>query len=450
VRCGPLTATTLRAVTPRWTTDQVLGLAPDPASAKAGRSLATPRPWAGLGHDERAVWGLCQGSGKKPYQAQVELLEPAFKCSCPSRKFPCKHALALLLLFAADAVPAGERPEWVQEWLESREERVERAAARAARPEKPPDPEAQARRARRREERVAGGVEELRRWLADLVRRGLADAQRESWDFFDQPAARMVDAQAPGLASRVRRIASARAGGDEWAERTLEEAALLGLLLEAYERLDELPEATREDVRQQIGWTVPTEQVLAGEPVHDEWAALGQILVEDERLRSQRTWLHGMRTGRDALVLAFAAPGQVLDPGVPPGTVLDASLAFYPGAAPLRALVAERHGEPEALERLPGHPTVDALLAARADSLARQPWTDRFPAALAGVVPARDGDEWLLADGEGGALALSRRADAWALLAVSGGHPADVFGELEGDRLRPLSIAAGGRVVMLA
>jgi hypothetical protein len=33
---------------------------------------------------------------------------------------------------------------------------------------------------------------------------------------------------------------------------------------------------------------------------------------------------------------------------------------------------------------------------------------------------------------------------------VSGGHPADVFGELEGDRLRPLSIAAGGRVVMLA
>ena len=103
----------------RWTSQQVLALAPDPASAKAGRALATPRPWSGLGQDERAVWGLCQGSGKKPYQTQVELPEPAFKCSCPSRKFPCKHALALLLLFAEDAVPDGQRPEWVQEWLDA-------------------------------------------------------------------------------------------------------------------------------------------------------------------------------------------------------------------------------------------------------------------------------------------------------------------------------------------
>ncbi len=44
--------------------------------------------------------GLCQGSGRQPYQARVDLAEPAFKCSCPSRKFPCKHGLALLLLFA--------------------------------------------------------------------------------------------------------------------------------------------------------------------------------------------------------------------------------------------------------------------------------------------------------------------------------------------------------------
>jgi hypothetical protein len=234
------------------------------------------------------------------------LSEPAFRCSCPSRKFPCKHALGLLLLLAEDAVPDGQRPEWVQEWLDSREQRAERAAARSARPDRPPDPEAQARRALRREERVAGGVEELRRWLADLVRRGLAEAQRESWEFFEQPAARMVDAQAPGLASRVRRIASARVGGDEWAQRTLEEAGLLGLLLEAYGRLDELPEATRVDVRQQIGWTVPSEQVLAGERVRDAWASLGQVVVEDERLRSQRTWLHGMRTGRSALLLAIA------------------------------------------------------------------------------------------------------------------------------------------------
>jgi SWIM zinc finger len=433
-----------------WTAQQVLGLAPDAASARAGQALGTARPWNELGQDETAVWGMCQGSGKKPYQTQVELSEPAFKCSCPSRKFPCKHALGLLLVRASGAVPAAEPPAWVQEWLASREQRAERAATRAERPQAPPDPEAQAKRAARRDERVAAGVHELRRWLADLVRRGLAEAQREPWGFWDEPAARMVDAQASGLASRVRRMGAARVAGDRWSERLLEEAALLGLLLEAYGRIDALPAATQADVRQLVGWTLPTEEVLAGERLRDDWAVLGQIVVEDERLRSQRTWLRGLRSGRDALILAFAPAGQVLDPGVAFGTVEEASLVFYPGAAPLRALVAERHGEPQPLERLPGHATVEAALGARAQALARNPWSDRFPTGLRDVVPSRDGSEWALVDEGGGGIVLAARAAPWELVAVSGGHPVDVFGELDGEQLRPLTLAAEGRVVALA
>ena len=435
----------------KWTPQQVLGLAPDASSAKAGQALGTARPWSELGRDERAVWGLCQGSGKKPYQTQVDLSEPAFKCSCPSRKFPCKHALGLLLVWSStDLVLAAKRPVWVEEWLASREERAERTAARADQPAKPPDLEAQAKRAAQREDRVADGVEELRRWLADLVRRGLADAQRESWRFFEQPAARMVDAQASGLAARVRRMGAALGGGDNWAERMLEEAALLQLLLEAHARVDSLPEAVRADVRQSIGWTVPTEEVLARERVRDEWAVVGQVVIDDDRLRAQRTWLRGEQSGRDALILAFAASGQVLDPGVVFGTVVDASLAFYPGAAPLRALVAEKHGEPRPLERLPGYETVDAAFAQRAESLARNPWLDRSSVALRGVVPARDGEGWALVDGTGGAIALAPRHDWWEVVALSGGHPVDVCGELEGDYLTPIAVAADGRTVSVA
>src|SRR6476469_9727229 len=81
-----------------WTSDRIIALAPDPSSAKAGRELANPRKWVTLGLNEAAIWGECQGSGSKPYRTQIDLIEPAFKCSCPSRKFPCKHALALFLL----------------------------------------------------------------------------------------------------------------------------------------------------------------------------------------------------------------------------------------------------------------------------------------------------------------------------------------------------------------
>src|SRR4051812_15248283 len=101
-----------------WTAATVEALAPDAASVTAARKLARPAPWSELGRDERAVWGLCRGSGSLPYQVQVELAGPASTCSCPSRKLPCKHALALLLLI--DGVPAGSPPDWVVEWLDSR------------------------------------------------------------------------------------------------------------------------------------------------------------------------------------------------------------------------------------------------------------------------------------------------------------------------------------------
>jgi hypothetical protein len=84
-----------------FTYEEVLRLAPDASSAESAQGLAQVRKWASLGADAEAVWGECQGSDAKPYQVQIALAEPAFKCSCPSRKFPCKHGLGLLLILSA-------------------------------------------------------------------------------------------------------------------------------------------------------------------------------------------------------------------------------------------------------------------------------------------------------------------------------------------------------------
>ena len=149
----------------RLTSDQILALAPDSSSAKAGAALATARKWSGLGANETAAWGECQGSGKLPYQARIDLLEAAFKCTCPSRKFPCKHGLGLYLLLASDPglFSGGDSPSWVTEWLTSRAERTERKQQREA----APDPEAQAKRAAAREAKVASGLDELELWMRD-------------------------------------------------------------------------------------------------------------------------------------------------------------------------------------------------------------------------------------------------------------------------------------------
>src|SRR6185369_280793 len=90
------------------------------------------------------------------------------------------------------------------------------------------------------------------------------------------------------------------------------------------------------------GFPVATDDVLAGPRVTDRWQVLGQVEIDDGALTTRRTWLRGAATGRFALVLAFAAPGQPMVADLVPGTEFRGDLTFYPGAAPLRALVAER------------------------------------------------------------------------------------------------------------
>ncbi|WP_243725853.1 SWIM zinc finger family protein [Actinomadura rubrisoli] len=418
----------------RWDRGQVLGLAPDEAAAKAAGGVARPAKWAGTGCDDEAVWGECQGSGKSVYRTCVDLATPAFRCTCPSRKTPCKHALGLLLLWSEETVETGPRPGWAAEWVEDRRDRADRARERrSASAAKARDPKT----VERRERRVDDGLAELDQWLRDQVAHGLAQAEKAPYRLWDDAARRLVDAQAPAVAGQVRGLAAVpRQPG--WPDRLLEEYAMLRLLVRAYQRRGELPQGLRDTVRARVGFTVPQDDVLGeGERVRDRWSVTGSRDTALEQLTTRRVWLRGRRTGRPALVLSFAAPGAVLDASLVVGTEIDAELAFYPGSQPLRALVAERYGPAET--GTPEGTTVQGFLDEHATALARDPWLERWPATLAGVRLARtEGGELHVVDDAGDSLPL-RMTDPWHLLAISGGGPVTFAGEWTPHGVRPLA-----------
>ncbi len=443
----------------RWTAEQVLALAPDAASQKAGGKLSSPAPWSGTGVRDGALWGLCSGSGSKPYQTVIDLSGPAYRCSCPSRKFPCKHALGLLLLWATgEPMPDAEAPPWAAEWLTGRRERAEREAASYAGAQGADagegaagggdDGAAARRRADRieqRERRIAAGATELEQRLTDLVRDGLAGADRSGYAQWDETAARMVDAQAPGLAARVRELGAITTSGAGWPSRLLEECALLHLLSEGFQRVADLPTPLAATARTRVGLTTDTAELLAtAEPIRDDWLVLGRQDSDDGKLTTRRVWLRGERTGRMALLLSFGAAGRAPELALPVGLVLDADLAYYPAARPLRAALGRRYGttnaggaptpavastpEPAAAvaparsagadaasaahagaTRAAGAPAqappgvdVSTALAAYGTALRDDPWLDAWPVVLSRVVPVPD------------AAALEALADAGA------------------------------------
>lgn len=431
----------------RWTVEQVLALAPDAASRAAGNRLGSARPWseAGCG-GSGALWGLCRGSGSKPYRTVIDTTGPAYSCSCPSRKFPCKHALGLLLLWAsADAaLQEGETPGWAEAWLEGRRKR---AAGRAEAPTGGggpasglADPEAARRRADRRAARITGGAQELEQRLEDLLRGGLATADRSGYALWEETAARMVDAQAPGLAGRVRELGSIPASGPGWPVRLLEECALLHLLDTAWLGLDRLPGPLAATVRTRVGLTAPAE----GPAVRDRWLVLAQHDTPDGRIVTRRIWLYGQESARTALLLSFGAAGRSPGQALPVGVTIDAEVTPYPGGGRLRGELGPQFGTPVAAASPPtGGTTADAVTA-YGRALLDDPWLDSWPVTLRDVIPVPSGDGWqLVGAADGSALPIApaalSRPGLWKLVALSGGGPVTVFGECGHRGFDPLA-----------
>ena len=451
-----------------WTVEQVAAVAPSPKAVATAEPLAAPSRWLSLGADDHALWGRCRGSGAEPYDTMVDHVEVAWRCSCPSRKLPCKHALALLLLWVRGGVPAGASPAAVQHWIDNRARRAGGASPNRPgdapvpaddtdRPDgsgdeapTPPDRDDLDRSRNERLARMLEGLAELDRWLEDRMRTGLADPALARYDTWDRLAARLVDARAGSLANRVRRLAGLVGASPDWHAEVLAELGMLHLIAQGGRRVPELPAPLGDAVAVVAGWQVRQDDVLAGVPETDEWFVAGRSDTREDRIEVRRWWLRGTQTGRWAMVLSFAAYQQSLDDSFVPGTVVHADLHRYPGGS-LRALVGERYADP-----LPFAVAADgpfAVTIARAcgeigAAVTREPWLERFPATVLVAPSVLDG-RWVLTDPSGSLPLIGSDRTLASLLAASSGSPVPVTIEWTPWGVHPLTAHLADRTLDL-
>jgi hypothetical protein len=444
----------------RWTVEQVAAVAPSPRAVAAAEPLAVAGRWSSVGADERAIWGRCRGSGAEPYDTMVDHVEVAWRCTCPSRKLPCKHGLALLLLWVRGGVGPGARPGSVEAWIGSRDRRVaaaergpgtERRSGGEERsvpaPGEDPDarpggvePSDRGELDRARDERVARmleGLAQLDRWLEDRMRTGLADPALARYGTWDELAARLVDARAGALANRVRRLAGLVGAGPDWHAEVLAELGFLHLIAQAGRRLPTLPGPLADAVATASGWQVRHADVLAGVPETDEWFVAGRSDVREDRIEVRRVWLHGTQSGRWAMLLSFAAYQQSLDDSLTVGTVVHADLHRFPGGS-LRAILGHRYADPLPFTT-PGASTIGAASDSIGSAVAGEPWLERYPATVRAMPTIVDG-RWLLTDTEGSLPLLGGTRSLATLLAASAGSPVDVTIEWSPWGVQPLTV----------
>ncbi|MEZ3477034.1 MAG: SWIM zinc finger family protein, partial [Lachnospiraceae bacterium] len=119
---------------------QILALAPNAAAASNGKKISQKGGFVKLeqSQDDTFYMGECTGSGKSNYITSADYIDennPVFRCSCPSRQFPCKHSLALMYeMLAKKTFDICEIPEDIQKKREKKQAK-ENKAAEVAKPE---------------------------------------------------------------------------------------------------------------------------------------------------------------------------------------------------------------------------------------------------------------------------------------------------------------------------
>lgn len=431
-----------------WSTENIRAIAPDGLTFNQARGIFFANKWLALYGNEKFVWGVYPAGPNWRFETAVKLDGPTFYCSCRSRTKPCKHNLAILLQLqrASDSfLITNDLPDWVQKWQAknnpvnreplTEEEILIREQRKAAAQDK-------------RLLQMKSGVQDLERWLQNIMEQGLAEIKEHPPTFWDDFAARMVDAKLGGIARNIRLIKE-YINHDNWPDRLLGDLADFYLLTRAFRNIDNLAPVIQRDLLNVAGFNIKKADVLKEKSIMDDWLVIGLETGVEEKLTFRRTWLRGIDTERDALLLDFVWGNQGFEQYWNLGQIIEGELCYYPSSQPLRGLFKTHHLIQKNIHLPQGHSNFESFATAYANAIATNPWLSSYPVLLSDVVPLMNEGQFLLVDSDKKQLPINDHLQEkkLRLLALSCGQPISIFAEWNGYHLTPLSAFSNGRLL---
>ena len=427
-----------------------LKLAPDSATADRAKKLTTTKLWRVLAGNPSIIWGECKSSGLTFYKVAFQKKSQTFKCNCASRKYPCKHAIALSILLTdePDAFTISEElPDWVSAWAAqggpgAAAQTVEQAQVNA---------ENRQKNFSKRLDRMVAGLDELENWLLDTVRQGIAALEQQPFSYWTAISARIHDAQLSAIGKRIKNIPVLIGSDEDWPAKVLSELTAYYLLIRGLRKMDELPLNIQQDLLTVAGVSTKKEELFQyGQTVKDTWMILGQIEGVEEKLNFRRTWVLGFETKRYGLILDYAFGRHPYTANYRTGNVFVGQVVFYPSNAPLRMAVKEKLVLDRRIKRIVGFDSFTEYLTFYTQNLASNPWQIAFPCSLESITPLVEKGQLLLLDKDQKVIPVFQNEKSkWKILSASGGHSVNIFGEWSGEKFLPLSLSVDNKYVAL-
>jgi hypothetical protein len=194
----------------------VQSAAPNADAIKNGRALLVKGKFVQLHIDagETLLFGQCQGSGAQPYSCSADFArtdQPTYRCSCPSRQFPCKHCIGLMFayVFKKSSFTPADIPADLAEKREKLATRVEKKKEDADKP-KVVNKSALAKKITAQLE----GLDLLEKLTLDITRIGIGNMNAKTAREIEEKAKQLGNAYLPGAQAALHRYTKLFNGDD--------------------------------------------------------------------------------------------------------------------------------------------------------------------------------------------------------------------------------------------
>jgi len=188
------------------TTELIERIAPNASAMANAKKISQKNGFVVLSksEDETLLYGECKGSGKKPYITSADFIDPSapvFRCSCPSRQFPCKHALALLFDYMAQKTfTSCEIPEDII----SKREKIDKKKENAEKPKKMKNVNKSA--LTKKMKKQLEGLELAEKFLKEVLQTGIASLSGKGLKTYADLAKQMGDYYLPAPQALMQQI----------------------------------------------------------------------------------------------------------------------------------------------------------------------------------------------------------------------------------------------------